>query len=101
VSTIEVSFRPGANHKRAEEGAGLEILFAHGAAEGAVARRRSRRIRLLGGTETVESGEDLVGYFGLDGDEVEGGDADGSAGAHALRTDVEELPAEVEPGFGS
>ena len=37
----------------------------------------------------------------LDGDEVEGGDVDGAAGADALAGDVEELPVEVEALVGA
>ncbi len=51
--------------------------------------------------EALQSAEDFVADFGLDADEVEGGDVDGAAGANALRRDVEELPVEIEAFFGA
>ncbi len=49
----------------------------------------------------MERGEDFVGDFALHGDKVERSDANGSAGAHALRGDIEQLPVEIESFFGA
>ena len=51
--------------------------------------------------EALEGAEDLVADLGLDGDEIEGGDIDGAAGADALIGHVEELPVEVEAFVGA
>ena len=47
----------------------------------------------------MEGCEDLIGDFALDGDQIERCNADGSAGADALRTNVEQLPVQVESIF--
>jgi hypothetical protein len=51
--------------------------------------------------EALEGAEDFVADFGLDADEVEGGDVDGAAGTDALARDVEKLPVEVKTFFGA
>ncbi len=51
--------------------------------------------------EALQGAEDFVADLGLNGDEVEGGDVDGAAGADALAGDVEELPVEVEALIGA
>ena len=55
----------------------------------------------VGGAQAVERGEDFVGDLGLHGDQVERSNADGAAGAHALRGDVEQLPVEIEALLGT
>lgn len=58
-------------------------------------------MRRLEVAEALEGAEHFVADFGLDGDEVEGGDVDGAAGTDALAGDVEELPVEVEAFVGA
>ena len=58
-------------------------------------------VRRLEVAEALQGAEDFVADFGLDADEVEGGDVDGAAGADALAGDVEELPVEVEAFVGA
>ncbi len=99
VGTVEVGAGAGANHEGAEQGAGLEIFLTDGAGERAVTSGGTLDIDLIASAETVQGRENLVGDFGLDGDEVERGHADGSTGADAEGGDVEQLPVEVEAVF--
>ena len=81
--------------KEGEQGAGFEVLFGDVVAEEGDARR-TNGFDEAALQAAVEFGEDFVADLGLDGDEIEGSDADGAAGADALAVDVEQLPAEVE-----
>ncbi len=88
AGAVEVFAAAGAGHEGGEDGAGLEVVL--GGLFGERARRRvgaavAGGSAWLQGAEALQGAEDLVADFRLDGDEIEGGDVDGAAGADALR----------------
>ena len=106
AGAVEVVERAGARHERREHGARLQVLLGESlverdAAERARLARVRRRCSVLQVADALQRGEDFVADFGLHADEVEGCDVDGSARAHGLRGNVEQLPVQVEAGAGA
>ena len=102
AGAVEVVAAAGAGHEGGEDGAGLEILLG----EVLVERGEASAVRWFscGGWRSPKPCRVLktsLQISDLDGDEVEGGDVDGAAGADALAGDVEELPVEVEAFVGA
>ncbi len=96
VGAVQIDARAGAGHERAEHGAALQVLFADRSGQRGVPGSGPRRIQLVARAEAMERGKDLVRNFGLHGDQIERGHADGAARAHALRSHVEQLPVQIE-----
>ena len=49
----------------------------------------------------MQRGKNFVRNLALHGDQIEGGHANRSARAHALRADIEQLPVQVESFIGA
>src|ERR1035441_1538892 len=100
MRAIEIGARTGAHHERTKQCAPLQILLAQRARKRGVtwrqARGRARGVDLVAGREAVKRGKYFVGDFRLNGNQIERGDANRSARAHALGGHVEELPRSEE-----
>ena len=103
AGAVEVVAAAGAGHEGREDGAGLEVFFGDACAEGGSGGGGGAGgvVGVLKVADALQGAEDFVADFGLDGDEIERGHVDGTAGADGLAGDVEELPVEVEAFVGA